>query len=104
MLPALHYQGLDAAQHFGYQPASDSAASPMMHPTRMAALAVANDVMQSAQVGMVWSAGGMEGAPDDVPPAKRQNFARLPGGQLYSEDDWVLLHPVRWHLRCTIFF
>jgi len=93
MLPPLHYQGLDAAQPFGYQPASNGAAPPTMHPTRMAALAAANNVIQSVQAGMVRSADEMEGAPDDIPPAKRQKVAKLPGGQLYSEDDWIAMHP-----------
>ena len=70
-----------------------------MHPTRMAALAAANNVIQSVQAGMVRSADEMEGVPDDIPPAKRQKVAKLPGGQLYSEDDWIAMHPVRWHLR-----
>ena len=95
MLPPLHYQGMDAAQPFGYQPASNGAAPPTMHPTRMAALAAANNVIQSVQAGMVRSAEEMEGAPDDIPPAKRQKVAKLPGGQLYSEDDWIAMHPVR---------
>ena len=95
MLPPLHYQGMDAAQPFGYQPASNGTAPPTMHPTRMAALAAANNVIQSVQAGMVRSADEMEGAPDDIPPAKRQKVAKLPGGQLYPEDDWIAMHPVR---------
>jgi len=93
MLPPLHYQGMDAAQPFGYQPASNGAAPATMHPTRMAALAAANNVIQSVQAGMVRSADEMEGAPDDIPPAKRQKVAKLPGGQLYPEDDWIAMHP-----------
>jgi splicing factor 3A subunit 1 len=95
MLPPLHYQGMDAAQPFGYQPASTGAAPPTMHPTRLAALAAANNVIQNVQAGMVRSADEMEGGPDDIPPAKRQRVAKLPGGQLYSEDDWIAMHPVR---------
>jgi splicing factor 3A subunit 1 len=79
MLPPLHYQGMDTAQPFGYQPASNSAAPPTMHPSRMAALAV-NNVIQSVQAGMVQSANEMEGTPDDIPPAKRQKVVKLPGG------------------------
>ena len=97
MLPPLHYQGMDAAQPFGYQPASTGVA-PTMHPTRMAALAAANNVIQSVQAGMVRSADEMEGGPDDIPPAKRQKVAKLPGGQLYPEDDWIAMHPVIGHL------
>ena len=89
MLPPLHYQGLDAAQPFGYQPPVSG-----MHPSRMAALAAANGSMQSAQTGMVRSADEMEGAVDELPPAKRQRVAKLPGGNLYPEDDWIAMHPV----------
>nr|GAT61226.1 predicted protein [Mycena chlorophos] len=89
MLPPLHYQPMDAAQPFGFQPPS---ASQSMHPTRAAALAAANDVL-AAQAGQVRSAEEMEGASDDVPPAKRQRVAKLPNGQLYSEQDWLTSHP-----------
>jgi len=30
---------------------------------------------------------------DEIPPAKRQRVARLPGGQLYPELDWIAMHP-----------
>ncbi|TFK42905.1 Pre-mRNA splicing factor PRP21 like protein-domain-containing protein [Crucibulum laeve] len=88
MLPPLHYQGLDAAQPFGYQPPA-----PGMHPSRMAALAAANGAIQSAQAGMVRSAEEMEGGTDELPPAKRQRVAKLPGGALYPEADWIAMHP-----------
>ncbi|KAJ7219077.1 Pre-mRNA splicing factor PRP21 like protein-domain-containing protein, partial [Mycena pura] len=88
MLPPLHYQGLDAPQPFGYQPPA-----PGMHPTRAAALAAANGALQSAQAGTVRSAEEMEGSVDDIPPAKRQRMAKLPGGQLYPEADWISRHP-----------
>jgi splicing factor 3A subunit 1 len=88
MLPPLHYQGMDAAQPFGYQPPA-----PGMHPSRMAALAAANGALQS-QAGVVRSADEMEGATDEIPPAKRQRVAKLPGGQLYPEADWIAMHPV----------
>ncbi|KDR73452.1 hypothetical protein GALMADRAFT_227902 [Galerina marginata CBS 339.88] len=91
MLPPLHYQGIDSAQPFGYQPAPGVA--PGMHPTRMAALAAANSVIQSVQAGMVRSADEMEGGLDEIPPAKRQRVAKLPGGALYSEEDWIAMHP-----------
>ncbi|KAF8162988.1 pre-mRNA splicing factor [Crassisporium funariophilum] len=92
MLPPLHYQGMDAAQPFGYQPAPGGA-PPAMHPTRMAALAAANSVIQGVQAGMVRSADEMEGGSDDIPPAKRQRVAKLPGGALYPEEDWIAMHP-----------
>ena len=65
-----------------------------MHPTRAAALAAANGALQSAQAGTVRSAEEMEGSVDDIPPAKRQRMAKLPGGQLYPEADWISRHPV----------
>lgn len=87
MLPPLHYQGMDAAQPFGYQPPPTG-----VHPTRMAALAAANSTLQ-AQAGMVRSADEMEGVVDEIPPAKRQKVAKVPGSQMYSEDDWITMHP-----------
>jgi len=90
MLPPLHYQGMEAPQTFGYQPAP-----PGMHQSRLDALAAANSVIQSAQAGMVRSADEMEnGSADNLPPAKRQKVAKLPGGALYPEEDWISLHPV----------
>jgi splicing factor 3A subunit 1 len=97
MLPPLHYQGMDAAQPFGYQPPPASAApTPGMHPSRIAALAAANGSIQTQpQAGMVRSADEMEGSGiDELPPAKRQRVAKLPGGQLYPEADWIAMHPV----------
>ncbi|KAI5123285.1 hypothetical protein M0805_009306 [Coniferiporia weirii] len=98
MLPPLHYQGLDAAQPFGFQPPPASAvgaigASPAgMHPSRLAALATSPPVPG----GVVRSADQMEGVEgaDGAPPAKKQKVARLPGGQFYPEQHWVDLHPV----------
>ncbi|KAF7359550.1 hypothetical protein MSAN_01298100 [Mycena sanguinolenta] len=88
MLPPLHYQGMDAAQPFGYQPPA-----PGMHPSRAAALAAANGALQSAAAGTVRSADEMEGGVDDIPPAKRQRVAKLPGSQVYAEADWIARHP-----------
>jgi splicing factor 3A subunit 1 len=66
-----------------------------MHPSRAAALAAANGALQSAAAaGTVRSADEMEGTADDIPPAKRQRIAKLPGGQLYAEADWIARHPV----------
>lgn len=92
MLPPLHYQGMDAAQPFGYQPPT-----PGMHPSRLAALAAANGAL-SAQAGMVRSADEMEG--NEMPPAKRQRVAKLPGGNLYPEADWIAMHPVSMIWYC----
>ncbi|KAF8061504.1 Pre-mRNA splicing factor PRP21 like protein-domain-containing protein [Lyophyllum atratum] len=96
MLPPLHYQGMDAAQPFGYQPPA-----PGMHPSRMAALAAANGALQ-AQAGQVRSADEMEGGADEMPPAKRQRVAKLPGGQLYPESDWIAMHPHPISLRIQL--
>jgi len=95
MLPPLHYQGMDAAQPFGYQPPA-----PGMHPSRMAAFA--NGTLQATQSGMVRSADEMEGAADDIPPAKRQRVAKLPGGQLYPEADWIAMHPYPISLKLQL--
>jgi splicing factor 3A subunit 1 len=97
MLPPLHYQGLDAAQPFGYQPPPPGAMG--MHPSRLAALAgtpgmgsLPGSGSATPQTGMVRNADQMEGE-DGAPPAKRQKIAKLPGGQLYPEEDWINLHP-----------
>ena len=92
MLPPLHYQGMASAQPFGYQPPTPSTAPvPGMHPSRLAALAGG----PSAQIGMIRSADEMnESGGDELPPAKRQKVAKLPGGQLYPEADWINMHPV----------
>ncbi|KAI9064210.1 hypothetical protein FKP32DRAFT_1591634 [Trametes sanguinea] len=90
MLPPLHYQGMDAAQPFGYQPPPPGA--PMMHPARAAAMAAPMPV-GGPQTGMVRSADEMEGSQDDIPPAKRQRVPKLPGGAFYPEQDWINMHP-----------
>lgn len=92
MLPPLHYQGIDAAQPFGYQPAppGSTVAPPGMHPSRIAALAAGGG--STPQAGTVRNADEMEGA-GGMPPAKRQKIAKLPGGQYYPEGDWINMHP-----------
>lgn len=79
MLPPLHYQGLDAAQPFGFQPPP-----PGMHPARMPGA--------PPQAGMVRSADQVEGL-EEQPQIKRQKIARLPGGAVYPEADWINMHP-----------
>jgi len=86
MLPPLHFQGVDPTPGFGFQSA------PGIHPSRVAALAAANGVLQS-QAGVVRTADQMEGVEDDIPPAKRQKVNKVPGSQIYSEEDWIGLHP-----------
>jgi splicing factor 3A subunit 1 len=93
MLPPLHYQGMDAAQPFGYQPAPPgSTSSPAgMHPSRIAALAAGGPIGTLPLAGTIRSADEMEA--DGMPPAKRQKVAKLPGGQCYPEADWINMHP-----------
>ncbi|KAK7043679.1 SF3a splicing factor complex subunit [Paramarasmius palmivorus] len=86
MLPPLHYQGLDAPQPFGYQPPGG------IHPTRAAALAAANGALQP-QTGSVRTADQMEGGEDEIPPAKRQRVNKIPGSTMFSEEDWINMHP-----------
>lgn len=86
---------MDAAQPFGYQPAPPGSvvAPPGMHPSRIAALTAGGGMGTPPQIGQVRSADEMEGV-DEMPPAKRQKMAKLPGGQLYPEADWISYHPV----------
>ncbi|TBU66066.1 Pre-mRNA splicing factor PRP21 like protein-domain-containing protein [Dichomitus squalens] len=100
MLPPLHYQGMDAAQPFGYQPPPPGA--PMMHPARAAALQTPLPTGTPPQVGMVRSADEMEDGADGAPPAKRQRVAKLPGGALYPEQDWINMHPHPISLRVQL--
>ncbi|PIL23798.1 hypothetical protein GSI_13549 [Ganoderma sinense ZZ0214-1] len=100
MLPPLHYQGMDAAQPFGYQPPPPGA--PMMHPARAAAMATPMPANPPPQAGMVRSADEMEDGADGVPPAKRQRVAKLPGGALYPEQDWLSMHPHPIALRVQL--
>ncbi|KAI6028332.1 Pre-mRNA splicing factor PRP21 like protein-domain-containing protein [Pisolithus orientalis] len=79
MLPPLHYQGLDAVQPFGFQPPP-----PGMHPPRMPG--------PPPQTGTVRSADQVEGL-EEQPQVKRQKIAKLPGGALYPEADWIAMHP-----------
>jgi splicing factor 3A subunit 1 len=114
MLPPLHYQGLDAAQPFGFSPPSitpgsgtpggGGAANNGM-TSRQAALAAVNAQAQQVQAGMVRTAdqmledgsdipnGGGGVVEDLIPPAKRQRVAKLPNGALYREEDWIEMHP-----------
>ncbi|OAX41319.1 hypothetical protein K503DRAFT_767789 [Rhizopogon vinicolor AM-OR11-026] len=86
MLPPLHYQGLDSAQPFGYQPPPAG-----IHPSRMANM-VAGGMGTPPHAGMVRSADEMEGL-EEQPAIKRQKIAKLPGGALYPEADWIAMHP-----------
>ena len=90
MLPPLHYQGLDSVQPFGYQP-PPGRVPPQFTPTA-AVPPPAN------ATGTVRPADQMEGGDaDEVPPAKRQRVAKLPGGQYYPEQDWINMHSVRFY-------
>ncbi|KAN0105430.1 SF3a splicing factor complex subunit [Russula decolorans] len=83
MLPPLHYQGLDSAQPFGYQPPPPARVPPSNAPA----------VPSPGLAGTVRPADQIEGEADDVPPTKRQRVAKLPGGQYYPEQDWINMHP-----------
>ncbi|KAG7092258.1 hypothetical protein E1B28_008622 [Marasmius oreades] len=84
MLPPLHFQGIEAPQPFGYQP-------PGVHPSRAAALAAANGALQT---GVTRTADQMEGGgEDEIPPAKRQRVNKMPGSTMFSEEDWIAMHP-----------
>jgi splicing factor 3A subunit 1 len=86
MLPPLHYQGSDSVQPFGFQPPPTG-----MHPARMAGMA-AGAVGTPPQTGMVRNADEMDGL-EEQPQVKRQKIAKLPGGALFPEADWVSMHP-----------
>ncbi|KAF7777486.1 hypothetical protein Agabi119p4_3558 [Agaricus bisporus var. burnettii] len=116
MLPPLHYQGLDAAQPFAYSPplngngnGNGGGAAGLGTSSRQAALAAANAQAQQLQAGMVRTADQMladgEGTPvqdDVIPPAKRQRVAKLPGGAMYPEADWIAMHPHPISLRVQL--
>ena len=91
---------MDAAQPFGYQPPPPGA--PMMHPARAAAMTAPMPANTPPQTGMVRSADEMEDGADGVPPAKRQRVAKLPGGALYPEADWLSMHPHPIALRVQL--
>ncbi|KIJ69484.1 hypothetical protein HYDPIDRAFT_24321 [Hydnomerulius pinastri MD-312] len=95
MLPPLHYQGPDAVQPFGFQPPP-----PGMHPARMANMA-AGPVGTPPQIGMVRSADEMDGL-EEQPQVKRQKIAKLPGGALYPEADWISMHPYTISLKIDL--
>lgn len=84
VLPPLHYQGLTAAQPFGYAPPP-----PGMHPARLAALGGPPPPV----AGTVRSADEMmaEGQFGNVPRARVQ---RRPDGTLWPEESWIAYHPV----------
>ncbi|EIW85252.1 hypothetical protein CONPUDRAFT_117951 [Coniophora puteana RWD-64-598 SS2] len=83
MLPPLHYQGLDAAQPFGYQPPPAGLAQRPPGPPAAAS---------PAQTGTVRSAEEMDDG-QEQPAPKRQKIAKLPGGAVYPEADWIAMHP-----------
>ncbi|KAI0078180.1 hypothetical protein K474DRAFT_1660836 [Panus rudis PR-1116 ss-1] len=101
MLPPLHYQGMNAPQPFGYQP-PPAGVVPVPPLAGSPPIPVPVPVPVAPQLGMVRSADEMEGAGDDVPPAKRQRVAKLPGGALYPEQDWINMHPHPISLRVQL--
>ncbi|KIY51090.1 hypothetical protein FISHEDRAFT_64604 [Fistulina hepatica ATCC 64428] len=81
MLPPIHFQ--DPSQQFG----GGFQGPPGIHPSRLANMTAG--AVRSADEMMVDG----NGTPDDMPPAKRQRVAKLPGGQLYPEEQWLAMHP-----------
>jgi splicing factor 3A subunit 1 len=53
---------------------------------------VAGGMGTPPHAGMVRSADEMEGL-EEQPAIKRQKIAKLPGGALYPEADWIGMHP-----------
>ncbi|VDC07888.1 unnamed protein product [Peniophora sp. CBMAI 1063] len=98
MLPPLHYQGLESAQPFGYQPPVGVAPSPRPPP----AFSPPGTNSNSTPVGAGMVRGADEMDQDSIPPAKRQRVAKLPGGQYYPESDWINLHPHPISLRVQL--
>lgn len=94
VLPPLHYQGLTAAQPFGYAPPP-----PGMHPARLAALGGP----PPSVAGTVRSADEMmaEGHFGAVP---RPRVQRRPDGTLWPEGTWIAYHPVSFSRfqRCSL--
>ncbi len=88
MLPPLHYQGLDSAQPFGYQPPPGRVPAPFTPPAAGPPPANATDTVRAVDQ--------LEGDAEDVPPAKQQRVAKPPGGQYYPEQDRINMHPVRF--------
>ena len=89
VLPPLHYQGLTAAQPFGYAPPP-----PGMHPARLAALGgpppplagtvrSADEMMSDGQFGAV----------------QRPRVQRRPDGTLWPEETWIAYHPVGFEFQ-----
>lgn len=83
VLPPLHYQGLTAAQPFGYAPPP-----PGLHPSRLAALggpppSIAGTVRSADEM----MADGQFGA------VQRPRVHR-PDGTLWPEETWIAYHPV----------
>lgn len=83
MLPPLHYQP-NTLPPYGFQPGR-----PMNAPMNAYA-----PPPPPPPTGVIRSADEMATGDDqDVPPAKRQRVAKLPGGHLYPEQDWINTHP-----------
>ncbi|GJJ12208.1 hypothetical protein Clacol_006449 [Clathrus columnatus] len=81
MLPPLHYQP-NTVPPYGFQPGPPP---PMGVP--MGAYPGPTAVVRSADEMMA-------GDNPDLPPVKRQRVAKLSGGHLYPEQDWINMHPI----------
>ena len=93
VLPPLHYQGLTAAQPFGYAPPP-----PGMHPARLAALGGPPPPV----AGTVRSADEMM-ADSQFGAVQRPRVQRQPDGALWPERNWIAYHPVgfQWSTRVS---
>jgi len=100
-LPTLHYQGMNAPQTFGYQPPPPLGPPPMgMMPPRQGMPGAPPPGMygvppQAGQMaGTIRSADEMNEGEESIEQlAKRQRVAKLPGGHLYPEQNWIDMHP-----------
>lgn len=122
-LPTLHYQGMNAHSTFGYQPPPPppSGVPPMGPPGMGVGMGMGPPRMPGMHGGPPPGMYGAPGAPgqlagtirnvdemhDGEEPsneqlAKRQRVAKLPGGHLYPEQNWIDMHPVRLSFLCRL--
>jgi splicing factor 3A subunit 1 len=103
-LPTLHYQGMNAASTFGYQPPPPPGGPPMGMMQRPGMPGAPPGMYGGVppqgpggqMAGSIRSADEMnEGEESSEQLAKRQRVAKLPAGHLYPEQNWIDMHPVR---------
>ncbi|WVQ82269.1 hypothetical protein IAT38_004397 [Cryptococcus sp. DSM 104549] len=79
---------------FGSPAPPSAPAPPQIHPARLAAINAAGGSAPgspSPVAGQVHGRDGEDGG--DRPAVKRPKIEKLPYGQLYTESDWINLHP-----------